>query len=94
MLSDKAHCPRSQAKALPRAMSNETTRRKQFLFVDDDASFLEGIRDLFNTMSGGSWQIFTAENHAQGLALLAKQRVDVASSSSNYWAAHIPASRS
>jgi CheY-like chemotaxis protein len=58
-------------------MSGETVKRKSFLFVDDDAGFLTGIQELFSEMSRGRWDVFTAENHAQALALLAKLRVDV-----------------
>jgi CheY-like chemotaxis protein len=58
-------------------MSSTTTRRKQFLFVDDDADFLVGLRALFTEMARGSWEIFTAESHAQALTLLQQQRVDV-----------------
>lgn len=54
-----------------------TTRRKQLLFVDDDASFLAGLRDLFAEMSKGSWEMFTAESHAQALTLMQKQRMDL-----------------
>jgi CheY-like chemotaxis protein len=59
------------------AMSGESLRRKQFLFVDDDTNFLAGIRQLFSEMSKGSWEIFTAENHSQALGLLRQQSVDV-----------------
>ena len=55
----------------------ETIKRKTFLFVDDDAGFLTGIQELFSEMARGRWDIFTAGNHAQALALLAKLRVDV-----------------
>ncbi len=58
-------------------MSTESSRRKQFLFVDDDTGFLNGIRQVFSEMSQGSWSIFTAENHAQALAQLRKQKMDV-----------------
>ncbi len=58
-------------------MVAETTQRKSFLFVDDDAGFLTAVQALFSEMSGGKWDIFTAENHAQALALLEKQRLDV-----------------
>ena len=61
----------------PRVMSGETVKRNAFLFVDDDAEFLAGIQGLFAEMSRGRWDIFTAENHAQALAVLAKLRVDV-----------------
>src|SRR5664279_2278565 len=58
-------------------MSGEAIKRKAFLFVDDDAEFLTGIQGLFSEMAQGRWDIFTAENHAKALALLAKLRVDV-----------------
>jgi CheY-like chemotaxis protein len=58
-------------------MPGETNKRKALLFVDDDAGFLTGIQELFSEMARGKWDIFTAGNHAQALALLAKLRVDV-----------------
>lgn len=58
-------------------MSAETNKRKQLLFVDDDPAFLTGIQQLFTQMSRGTWDIFTAPNHAQALALLSRFRVDV-----------------
>ena len=45
--------------------------------MDDDAEFLTGIKELFSEMAHGKWDIFTAENHSQALALLTKLRVDV-----------------
>jgi DNA-binding NarL/FixJ family response regulator len=59
------------------AMPGESPRRKQFLFVDDDTGLLAGIRQLFSEMSKGSWEIFTAENHSQALALLRERSMDV-----------------
>ena len=58
-------------------MSAETVKRKSFLFVDDDAGFLTGIQELFAEMGRGRWDVFTAANHAQALALLSRLRVDV-----------------
>ena len=58
-------------------MSGDTIKRKAFLFVDDDAEFLAGMEELFFEMGRGKWDIFTAGNHAQALAVLAKLRVDV-----------------
>jgi CheY-like chemotaxis protein len=58
-------------------MSGEIIKRKAFLFVDDDARFLASIQGLFTEMARGRWDIFTAENHAQALALLSQLRVDV-----------------
>ncbi|HZR18194.1 MAG TPA: response regulator [Verrucomicrobiae bacterium] len=58
-------------------MSSNPARRKRFLFVDDDTGFLADLRQLFTEMSQGSWEIFTAENHSQALALLRGQSMDV-----------------
>ncbi|HWB98079.1 MAG TPA: response regulator, partial [Bryobacteraceae bacterium] len=58
-------------------MASIPTRQKQFLFVDDDTGFLNGIRQVFSELSQGSWNIFTAENHAQALAVLQKNKLDV-----------------
>ena len=51
-------------------MPGEIIKRKAFLFVDDDAGFLTSIQELFTEMARGRWDMFTAENHAQALALL------------------------
>jgi CheY-like chemotaxis protein len=58
-------------------MSGEIIKPKAFLFVDDDAGFLTSIQGLFSEMARGRWDVFTAENHAQALALLRQLRVDV-----------------
>jgi CheY-like chemotaxis protein len=58
-------------------MSGDTIKRNQFLFVDDDAGFLASIQELFSEMAGGRWDVFTAENHSQALALLGRVRVDI-----------------
>ena len=58
-------------------MPEEATRRKQYLFVDDDAGFLAGVRELFSAMAKGTWEIHTAQNHAQALESMRRQRMDV-----------------
>jgi CheY-like chemotaxis protein len=58
-------------------MPSDNTKRKALLFVDDDTSFLTTLEELFGGMARGTWDIFTAQNHAQALALLGKLRVDV-----------------
>jgi CheY-like chemotaxis protein len=55
----------------------DTVKRRSFLFVDDDAKFLTGIKELFSAMAGGRWDIYSAESHAQALSLLAQKQVDV-----------------
>jgi CheY-like chemotaxis protein len=56
---------------------SDTVKRRSFLFVDDDAKFLAGIKELFSAMAGGRWDIYSAESHAQALSLLAQQQMDV-----------------
>jgi len=56
---------------------DDSSKRKSYLFVDDNAGFLASIQELFSQMACGRWDVFTAENHAQALALLARLRVDV-----------------
>jgi CheY-like chemotaxis protein len=50
---------------------------KQFLFVDDEESFLTAIKQLFTGMAPGKWNIFTAQNHAQALEILQNERISV-----------------
>ena len=57
---------------------SESVKKKSVLFVDDDAAFVATIRELFDQMSRGSWEILTAPNHSQALALLTKRPVDLA----------------
>ena len=54
-----------------------SSRQRRFLFVDDDESFLEIMRELFVELSRGTWEIFTARNHAEMLAQLQRQRMDL-----------------
>lgn len=58
-------------------MADNLTKRKQFLFVDNDAEFLGLIRDMFSALSQGAWEIHLAQNHAQALAVLQKQKLDL-----------------
>lgn len=58
-------------------MGNDSTKLKRILFVDDEAAFLEQMRDIFAALSDGAWEIHTAQNHAQALALLQQQRMDL-----------------
>jgi CheY-like chemotaxis protein len=57
-------------------MPPEPAKRKQFLFVDDDAQFLALISELFKQQSSGQWIVSTATNHSQALEHLKNQRVD------------------
>jgi len=57
-------------------MPEETPKRKEFLFVDDDPDCLATITTLLKQMSKGQWAFRTANNHAQALELLKAQPVD------------------
>ncbi len=58
-------------------MPSESNKRKKLLFVDDDPKFLAVIQTLFLQMSKGSWDISTANNHAQALEILRRGQVDL-----------------
>lgn len=58
-------------------MAADTSKRKRLLFVDDDAACLEVLEQWFSRLSNGAWEIFTAQNHAQALAELQRQRMDL-----------------
>ena len=55
-----------------------TARKKQILLVDDDTALLGSFRELFGELSQGAWEISTAGNHAEGLAVLQGRKVDLA----------------
>lgn len=59
-------------------MSSQPAKQKKVLLVDDDPNYLSLIQKLFSQMSRGSWEISTAQNHAQALEILRKGRVDLA----------------
>jgi CheY-like chemotaxis protein len=52
-------------------------RKKTFLFVDDSADFLEAAKEVFTDLASGTWQVFTALNHAEALKVLGRERLDV-----------------
>jgi CheY-like chemotaxis protein len=54
-----------------------TGRRKTFLFVDDNAEFLQGLSELLAERSKGRWTIATADNHSRALAILARSPVNM-----------------
>lgn len=58
-------------------MADPNVRRKKLLFVDDDAEFLAGLRDMFGVLSHGTWEIYLAQNHAQALAELQRHKMDL-----------------
>ena len=58
-------------------MQDLQPRRKRLLFVDDDPAFLAAMQQVFSELARGSWEILTAANHAQALAVLREQRLDL-----------------
>src|SRR5215831_17190266 len=58
-------------------MPEETDKRYQFLFVDDDPAFLTNLTGLLKQISKAHWAIRTANNHAQALEHLKAQPVDI-----------------
>lgn len=54
-----------------------TTPKKHFLFVDDSLDFLQVVKEVFLELSHGTWQIYTASNHAEALKVLGRDRLDV-----------------
>lgn len=60
----------------PKSASPSAARR--VLFVDDDQTFLETVKELMGVLSDGHWEIFTAESASQAFALLQHQPVDLA----------------
>lgn len=60
----------------PKATNPTAARR--VLFVDDDHTFLETVKELMSVLSNGHWEIFTAGSASQAFALLQHQPVDLA----------------
>jgi CheY-like chemotaxis protein len=52
-------------------------KRKKILFVDDDVSLLEVLRQLMGHFAGGSWEILTAPDVSNALGVLQEQRIDL-----------------
>lgn len=52
-------------------------KRKKILFVDDDASLLDILRQIMGHFAAGAWEIFTAEDVSKALAVLQEHRVDL-----------------
>jgi CheY-like chemotaxis protein len=52
--------------------------RRRVLFVDDDARFLDVVKQLMGALSNGRWEIVTAESASQAFGILQNQPVDLA----------------
>jgi CheY-like chemotaxis protein len=58
-------------------MAGDQNKPRQVLFVDDEAAFLANLRGIFSALARGKWEIHTAQNHAQALALIQKKQMDL-----------------
>ena len=58
-------------------MPEESNKRHQFLFVDDEPEFLAVLTSLLKEMSKGHWAFRTATNHSQALGHLKAQPVEI-----------------
>jgi CheY-like chemotaxis protein len=52
-------------------------KRKNILFVDDDANLLELIQELMSSFAGESWQVFTAFDVSRALTTMQRQTIDI-----------------
>src|SRR6187402_2967832 len=52
-------------------------RKKQLLFVDDDAQLLGLFCELFGALAKDRWEISIAQNHAEALAHLQTKKADL-----------------
>lgn len=55
-------------------MSNSA---KKVLFVDDNPQFLEATREIMSQLSGGSWDIYSAQNVGQAMNIIAEKQIDL-----------------
>src|SRR2546422_927913 len=52
-------------------------KRKQILFVDDDANLLDLLRQVMGHFAAGAWEIFTALDVSKALGILQGKRIDL-----------------
>jgi CheY-like chemotaxis protein len=53
------------------------TKRTTVMFVDDDAAFLEVVRNLMVSYSEGLWDVLVATDAARGLTLMRDRKIDL-----------------
>lgn len=59
-------------------MPDSPAIKAKVLFVDDDLSFLQMVRDVFGEASGGAWTIETAAGGGDALLRLRRAKMDIA----------------
>jgi len=52
-------------------------KQKKVLFVDDDPKFLEAVPALMHAFAGGAWEISTALNVGEALAIIQDRQIDL-----------------
>src|SRR4051812_36801343 len=52
-------------------------KRQKILFLDDDANFLELLQNTMQSFAGDSWEIHTATNAGQALAIIQDKHIDL-----------------
>lgn len=51
---------------------------RRVLFVDDDVTFLETVRELMSVLSEGRWEVITADSASRAFSVFQAQTVDLA----------------
>lgn len=51
---------------------------RRVLFVDDDVTFLETVRELMSVLSEGRWEVMTADSASRAFSVFQAQTVDLA----------------
>ena len=59
-------------------MSSPAPPRRRVLFVDDDPQFLAVVKEMMEMLSGGAWEIETADGAQNAFVLLQHHTVDLA----------------
>ena len=52
-------------------------KRQKILFLDDDANFLELLQNTMQSFAGDGWEIHTANNAGQALAIIQDKHIDL-----------------
>lgn len=59
------------------SIQTQSTDKRQILFVDDDAAFLNTVGMLFQAYTRGTWGVHMAANATEALAILEQNPVDL-----------------
>lgn len=59
-------------------MTEDASKKKKVLFVDDDPELLELLENLFSTWSKGEWEVHTATNTGKALSIIQSHAIELA----------------